>query len=107
MKMKKIISLLTTMLFALSFGIAFADEKDMSVKPYNGITYFDTGMASGAEVSGELSKEVYNGITWFDLGPVESSAGGSAAGGLAAEDSGPALHNGITIFDGSDRPDEL
>ncbi len=106
MKMKKIISLLTAMLFALSFGIAFADEKDMSVKPSNGITYFDTGMAGEAQASVELSK-VENGITWFDLGRVESGAEGSAAGGLSAEDSGPVLHNGITIFDRLDRPDML
>ncbi len=78
----------------------------MSVKPANGITYFDTGMAGEAQASVELSK-VENGITWFDLGRVESGAEGSAAGGLSAEDSGPVLHNGITIFDGSDRPDML
>ncbi len=99
--MKKIISLLTAMLFALSFGIAFADEKDMSARPNNGITYFDIGMPSGAEVSMGSSEVASNGITWFDLGSgkVESSAEGSAAGGLTAESSEPVLHNGITYFD--------
>jgi hypothetical protein len=119
--MKKILLMTTVLMFALTFGLAYADEmtktKDMSAEEYNGITIFARGpavydagpIAEGSEVStsGVLAgEELSNGVTilargpiTFDAGPelaVESSAYGSSAGGLRADE--PEMGNGVTIF---------
>jgi hypothetical protein len=118
MKMKKIISFLAVMVFALTFGLAFAEDsttktKDMSATNgylitamANGITVFDSepaelsaeGSGAGGAALEEYTKLPYNGITVFDLGPVEVGAEGSAAGGLRAEEPSMEVSNGITIF---------
>jgi hypothetical protein len=93
-KMKRITTLTFAMLFALSFGTAYAKDN----------------LTKSADISGEIS----NGVTLFvtgpailDVGPVglleERSEMGSAAGGMeskeyyeSASDLGPG--NGITAF---------
>ncbi len=80
-KMKKLFTLLTAVGFALTLGVAFADEKpvmsiDRTAGLYNGITYFDVGVGCSL---------------------AESEASGSAAGGMS-EESSAVLDNGITNF---------
>ncbi len=79
--MKKLFALMAAAGFALTLGVAFADEKpimsDRSGGLYNGITYFDVGQSC------ELA---------------ESEAGGSAAGGMSTEEPVAVVDNGITSF---------
>ncbi len=79
--MKKLFTLLTAVGFALTLGVAFADEKPV--------------------MSIDRTAGLYNGITYFDVGEgcllAESEAGGSAAGGMS-EESSAVLDNGITNF---------
>jgi hypothetical protein len=113
--MKKIMSLLTVMGLALTFGLAYADEispmtRDMSGNVlYNGITYFEPvlecpaegGSGAGGVAAGEVSKDAIlkNGITFFDVRAAGYGPRCSWAGELSKE-----LHvkNGITVPGGSD-----
>ncbi len=99
--------------FALTLGVAFADEKpvmsiDRSAGLYNGITYFDLGAGcslseesgvSGSAAGGmrEESPEVAgNGVTFF-----APAAEGTIAGGQCARLStkeGLDIENGVTYF---------
>ncbi len=93
--MKKILTLLTASVFVLTFGLTFAEAKDMRG---NGVTVFDSYLGSSI-AAGSLDVGVNNGITVTESAPVEHAASGSAAGGLREEGSGMHLYNGITIFD--------
>jgi len=107
--MKKLLTILTAMGFALTLGVAFADESpsmanDMGGKLYNGITYFDTGpgcalseesgSAAGGSVEEESSAVVSNGITHFEA--AGSIAKGSCVSRLGEE--GLNIENGVTYF---------
>jgi hypothetical protein len=110
-KMKKIVYLLTVMGFALTFGLAYAEDKDMSGNVlYNGITYFEPtalcsvpgglseeGSGAGGMAAEEVSKDVnlINGITFFETGAI------ARAKCSWAEESPLDVHNGITIPGGS------
>jgi hypothetical protein len=106
--MKRLFTLLTAIGFALTLGVAFADEKpvmsiDRSGGLYNGITYFDVGAgcsvseasdASGSAAGGmreESSAVIENGVTLFT-----PAAGGQCDWGLTEK--GPNLENGVTYF---------
>jgi hypothetical protein len=80
--MKKLFAILTAMGFALTLGVAFADESpSMGGKLYNGITYFDTG--HGCSLSEDLG------------------ASGSGAGGMSVAESNAVVGNGVTHFEGA------
>lgn len=91
--MKKTIFLTSTLVFALTLGVAYAYEGDRekgSTEPSNGITNF-TGSILDAE------SDV--GTGGMPLG--SSSVEGAGAGGLSAGDAGLEPINGITDFSGS------
>ncbi len=122
--MKKIMMVSMAIVFALTLGVAYADDmsKDMG-KVDNGITIFWTSSVStGKDIvrgSDEYASEgalanrdelaLDNGITLFASSPVDtevlSRGGGVISGeeGMAAggyEEAAPLdLHNGITLFD--------
>jgi hypothetical protein len=100
-KMKRILILLSVLVVALTFGIAYAADKDMSAGEYNGITAFAEVPVASHDVGPGLALE--NGITAFDMRPAEWTEG-SAAGGLRTEPT-MELENGITIFDTSVVPE--
>jgi hypothetical protein len=97
--MKKILILLSVMAIALTFGSAYAGDKDMRAGEYNGITAFSVIPVVSHDLGPGLA--LGNGITAFDKSSVEYSAEGSAAGGLSAKEPSMELRNGITIFDTS------
>jgi len=94
--MKKILILLSVLVVALTLGVAYAGDKDMS---YNGITAFAEVPTVSHDIGPGLTLE--NGITAFEVLPVEYWAEGAAAGGLRAMEPSMKLENGITIFDTS------
>ena len=118
--MKKLITVLTAMMFTLILGVVFAGSATALVMD-NGITVFAIGPVSydsGPSGAMELARDGYaeetladseNGITLFAIGPVAFDSGlsgpgaealhdGSAAGGLTNEDTRLKVENGITIF---------
>ncbi len=96
--MKRILILLSVVVIALTFGSAYAAEKDMSAGDYNGITAFEAVPLPSHDLGAGLSLE--NGITAFDVRPVEYSEEGSAAGGMSTTTMEPSIEfqNGITVF---------
>lgn len=97
--MKRILILLSVLVVALTVGVAYAGDNDMS---YNGITAFAEVPTASHDIGPGLVLE--NGITAFEVLPVEYWAEGAAAGGLRAEPS-MEVENGITIFDTSVVPE--
>jgi hypothetical protein len=116
--MKKILMISAVIVFALTLGVAYADDMSsgMSSKLDNGITIFATGPVSTGiyfrEGSVDSTSEVAlarpeplgldNGVTVFAnsySGEEISGEEGMAAGGYAGEEAPLDLHNGITVFD--------
>ncbi len=123
--MKKIMMVSMAIVFALTLGVAYADDmsRDMS-KVDNGITIFSKSAvntedinfwpgveyASEAALSNREDLALDNGITLFASSPVDtevlsrggvviSGEEGMAAGGYEEEAAPLDLHNGITLFD--------
>ena len=116
--MKKIMVVSIAIVFALTLGVAYAGDMDMS-KWDNGITIFSTSPVStgtnfreavkydiAALASPELALD--NGVTLVASSPISTGVNykggvlvsgeeGMAAGGYAGEE--VELHNGITSFD--------
>ncbi len=99
--MKKLLIIVGAVVLALSFGTAFAADKEMSPGLYNGVTAFEPERLAARVAGPEMALE--NGITIFDTGisvarADEYGASGSAAGGMRAEDSHIDPWNGVTVF---------
>jgi hypothetical protein len=98
--MKRLLIVISALVLVLTFGSAFAGDKDMGAILDNGITVFEHNPAP--TVVAGMDKPLENGITLFDIGVAkadEYGASGSAAGGPSAEDRD--LWNGVTVFKGS------
>jgi hypothetical protein len=93
--MKKILIILGVLVIALTVGVAYADNMDMSAGEYNGITVFEKVPIVTHDLSPGLTAE--NGITAFEVRPAETSEG-AAAGGLRTMEPSMELQNGITYF---------
>jgi len=99
--MKKMMVVYAVMALVLSLGTAFAGDLQAAdgTKPYNGVTYFDLGLASriGSEAAIDNAKS-YNGVTYFGQRSPESEAEGSGAGGVKPDSPTKEFYNGVTVF---------
>lgn len=98
--MKRFLIVVSAIAVVLAFGTVYAAEKDMGGELYNGVTVFLSSPAPTRVAGPDIA--LWNGITVFDKGISSAKAeeygtSGSAAGGMAAEESHP-LYNGVTVF---------
>ncbi len=103
--MKKILITITAFALVLAFGTAFgkvfAAERTADWGLSNGVTVF-IGNPEPTKIEGpEMALD--NDVTVFlpelkSASSEEYGSGGSAAGGMAMEESHP-LYNGVTVFD--------
>lgn len=101
----KRIMIVTAVLVFMTSGFAFSGETAGAgkAKPYNGITYFETGVEPdcanpGTTVAAPTEKKMFNGITFFDSAPTGSGARGTCAGSSATLASAKKTFNGVTVF---------
>ncbi len=104
--MKITLSIVVALAISLTLGLAWAAQPEAAV--FNGVTYFETGLAPdcasvrGAAAGGLVSdtgEGMMTGITSFQLSLPDSYPTGLCAGSSISEEApAPWINNGITCF---------
>ncbi len=82
--MKKLIALLTVMVLALAYGLAFADDWPTftAVQPTAGVSHSSIGKVQGEMIDSLLFADLSRDLPPYGYVAKESGATGAAAGGV-------------------------